>query len=50
MYADKLESIAALKANITRVLREIEPHLCEDVLQEVHQNTPSTAESRWPFG
>lgn len=33
VYADKPQTIAALKANITRVLQEIGPHLCEDVVQ-----------------
>lgn len=31
--ADKPQTIAALKTNRTRVLREIGPHLCEDVVQ-----------------
>ncbi|CAH2092800.1 unnamed protein product [Euphydryas editha] len=33
IYADKKQTIAALKANITRIVHEIEPHLCENVVQ-----------------
>lgn len=46
VYADKPQTTGALKANITRVVNEIEPEMCQEVIENWTARMRATQRSR----